>query len=152
METVSKIAKRVTPYLLAIVIELYLTTLAVGSLMALQVYKLQIGEHYSPIIKDLSLHPIKYATQYVEQRNPLFLVIAAGAVLYTLFLAIKWRNNRKKDWETADTDTHGSATWGSVKELMNEYRRVSPTNLAENFNKSIDPSVIQKLQEKGEQS
>lgn len=151
METLGKIAKRVIPYLVAIIVELYLTVLIVGSLLALKDYKLEIGNHYSAIIKDLAMHPFAYGTQYFNDRNPLFIVLAVASVLYTLFLAIKWQHNKKKNWETAETDTHGSASWGNTKELMNEYFKVSPHNLSEMLDKSIDKNVINKLKEKGEQ-
>ena len=70
--------------------------------------------------------------------------------MYLAYFALK-RSKKGKEWETADTDTHGSATWGNIRDLLSQYFSITPKNLSDSFNKSLNADTIKSLQEKGEE-
>lgn len=138
------------PYLLTLIIGLYLAEILAGSVMALSHYKLTFADHMPTVLKQLALHPWHYYNLYLGQKNPVLIIVSIAVVLYTIYFALK-RNSKHKAWETADTDTHGSATWGNVKDLLTQYFTISPKDLSSQFNESLNSDVIKQLQDKGEQ-
>lgn len=99
------------PYLLTLIIGLYLAEILAGSVMALSRYKLTFADHMPTVLKQLALHPWHYYNLYLGQKNPVLIIVSVAVILYTIYFALK-RNSKHKAWETADTETHGSATWG----------------------------------------
>ncbi|ATL80173.1 conjugal transfer protein [Lactiplantibacillus plantarum] len=138
------------PYLLTLIIGLYLAEILAGSVMALSHYKLTFADHMPTVLKQLALHPWHYYNLYLGQKNPVLIIVSIAVVLYTIYFALK-RNSKHKAWEKADTDTHGSATWGNVKDLLTQYFTISSKDLSSQFNESLNSDVIKQLQDKGEQ-
>lgn len=141
------IAKKIIPYLIGLLVGLYLVVLVTGSVMGLSQYKLDLPEHFTPIIKDLALHPIKHYLTYLQDKNPLTIILSIAIVLYLAYFALK-RSKKNSNWETADTDTHGSATWGNARDLLTQYFKISPKDLSDNFNNGLNQDTIKSLQEK----
>lgn len=144
-----QILKKTIPYVISLIAGLYLIVLITGSFMGFAKYKLDISTQFSQIIKNIAIHPISYYLQYLQERNPLTLILSGVLIMYIVFFALK-RARKESQWETADTDTHGSATWGTLKEITDQYFIVSPNGLETDFKKNIDINVIQKLNEKGQ--
>ena len=138
------------PYLLTLIIGLYLAEILAGAVMALSRYKLTFADHVPTVLKQLVLHPWHYYNLYLGQKNPVLIIVSIAVVLYTIYFALK-RNSKHKAWETADTETHGSATWGNLKELLTQYFTISSKDLSSQFNESLNSDVIKQLQDKGEQ-
>lgn len=139
--------KHLIPYLIALVAGLYLVVLITGSFMALSQYKLDLPQHFSNVLSGLVTQPIHYYAEYLAQKNPLTIILSLVIILYLVYFALK-RSKKGKVWETADTDTHGSATWGNIRELLSQYFSITPKNLSDSFNKSLNTDTIKKLQEK----
>ena len=58
------------PYLLTLIIGLYLAEILAGSVMALSHYKLTFADHMPTVLKQLALHPWHYYNLYLGQKNP----------------------------------------------------------------------------------
>ncbi|OEY83864.1 conjugal transfer protein [Oenococcus kitaharae] len=138
------IVKNSWSYLLTLAIGLYLAEILAGAIMALSRYKLTFADHMPTVLKQLTLHPWHYYNLYLGQKNPVLIIVSAAVVLYTIYFALK-RNGKKKSWETADTETHGSATWGNLKELSAHYFSISDKDLTTAFNNSTKAEILQSL-------
>ncbi len=132
------------PYLLTLIIGLYLAEILAGSVMALSRYKLAFADHMPTVLKQLALHPWHYYNLYLGQKNPVLIIVSVAVVLYTIYFALK-RNSKHKAWETADTETHGSATWGNLKELSDHYFSINAKDLTTAFNKSTKAEILKSL-------
>lgn len=139
------------PYLLTLVIGLYLAEILAGSVMALSRYKLTFADHMPTILKQLALHPLHYYNLYLGQKNPVLIIVSVAVILYTIYFALK-RNSKHKAWETAGTETHGSATWGNLKELSDHYFSINTKDLKTAFNNSIATEILEALTQQEVQS
>lgn len=139
------------PYLLTLIIGLYLAEILAGSVMALSRYKLTFADHMPTVLKQLALHPWHYYNLYLGQKNPVLIIVSVAVILYTIYFALK-RNSKHKAWETADTETHGSATWGDLKELSDHYFSINTKDLTTAFNKSIATEILEALTQQEVQS
>ncbi len=77
-------------------------------------------------------------------KNPVLIIVSVAVILYTIYFALK-RNSKHKAWETADTETHGSATWGNLKELSDHYFSINTKDLTTGFNNSTKAAVLKSL-------
>ncbi|MCA1343777.1 conjugal transfer protein [Lactiplantibacillus pentosus] len=132
------------PYLLTLIIGLYLAEILAGAVMALSRYKLTFADHMPTVLKQLVLHPWHYYNLYLGQKNPVLIIVSVAVILYTIYFALK-RNSKHKAWETADTETHGSATWGDLKELSDHYFSINTKDLTTGFNNSTKAAVLKSL-------
>ncbi|MBU7510982.1 conjugal transfer protein [Lactiplantibacillus pentosus] len=139
------------PYLLTLVIGLYLAEILAGAIMALSRYKLTFADHMPTVLKQLVLHPWHYYNLYLGQKNPVLIIVSVAVILYTIYFALK-RNSKHKAWETADTETHGSATWGDLKELSDHYFTINTKDLKTAFNNSIATEILEALTQQEVQS
>lgn len=139
------------PYLLTLVIGLYLAEILAGSVMALSRYKLTFADHMPTVLTQLALHPWHYYNLYLGQKNPVLIIVSVAVILYTIYFALK-RNSKHKAWETADTETHGSATWGDLKELSDHYFSINTKDLKTAFNNSIATEILEALTQQEVQS
>ncbi|MCE2310969.1 conjugal transfer protein, partial [Streptococcus thermophilus] len=88
---------------------------------------------------------------YLGQKNPVLIIVSIAVVLYTIYFALK-RNSKHKAWETADTETHGSATWGNLKELSDHYFSINAKDLTTAFNRSTTTEILEALTKQETQS
>ena len=139
------------PYLLTLIIGLYLAEILAGAIMALSRYKLTFADHMPTVLKQLALRPWHYYSLYLGQKNPVLIIVSFAVILYTIYFALK-RNSKHKAWETADTETHGSATWGNLKELNDHYFSINAKDLTTAFNKSIATEILEALTQQEVQS
>ncbi|MDT6981768.1 conjugal transfer protein [Levilactobacillus zymae] len=139
------------PYLLTLIIGLYLAEILAGSVMALSHYKLTFANHMPTVLKQLALHPWRYYNLYLGQKNPVLIIVSIAVVLYTVYFALK-RNSKHKAWETADTETHGSATWGNLKDLSDHYFSINAKDLTTAFNRSTTTEILEALTKQETQS
>ena len=139
------------PYLLTLIIGLYLAEILAGSVMALSRYKLTFADHMPTVLTQLALHPWHYYNLYLGQKNPVLIIVSVAVILYTIYFALK-RNSKHKAWKTADTETHGSATWGDLKELSDHYFSINAKDLTTAFNKSIATEILEALTQQEVQS
>lgn len=139
------------PYLITLLVGLYLAEILAGSVMALSRYKLTFADHLPTVLKQLVLRPWHYYTLYLNQRNPILIIVSVAVILYTFYFALK-RNGKHKAWETADTETHGSATWGDLKELSEHYFSLTSKDLTAAFNKSTQADILKSLLYREKQS
>ena len=139
------------PYLLTLIIGLYLAEILAGSVMALSRYKLAFADHMPTVLKQLALHPWHYYNLYLGQKNPVLIIVSIAVILYTIYFALK-RNSKHKSWETADTETHGSATWGNLKELSDHYFSINAKDLTTAFNRSTTTEILEALTKQETQS
>lgn len=144
-----KILKGILPYLIAILAGLYLAELVTGALMGISKYKMTFTEHLPAFLKQLAIYPFHYYGLYLSQRNPALIIISVAVILYIAYFALK-RQSKHKQWETADTDTHGSATWGTVKELQGRYFTIKQGDLINTFTQATNQEIIERLQQKGD--
>lgn len=136
-------------YAVSLLIGLYLVQVLVSEFMALSQYKLTIGQYAGGVAINALTHPFQNFSMYLNQRNPLLIILSVVWVFYVIYFGLK-RNQKAKDWETADTQTHGSATWGSYKELLQHYYLAEKTSdVQDEFSKSIDQNIISQLKQKG---
>ncbi|WP_195858270.1 conjugal transfer protein (plasmid) [Ligilactobacillus acidipiscis] len=142
--------KKSIPYLIMLLVGFYLAMLVTALILALAQYKLQITDHLTGILKEVSLSPFHYYKLYLGQKQPPLIIVSIATVIYTLYFALK-RQSKAKQWETADTETHGSATWGNVKDLLSQYFTTSTKDLSSQFNDSLNQETVKRLQDKGEQ-
>ncbi len=142
--------KKSIPYLIMLLVGFYLAMLVTALILALAQYKLQITDHLTGILKEVSLSPFHYYKLYLGQKQPPLIIVSIATVIYTLYFALK-RQSKAKQWETANTETHGSATWGNVKDLLSQYFTTSTKDLSSQFNDSLNQETVKRLQDKGEQ-
>ena len=83
------------PYLLTLIIGLYLAEILAGSVMALSHYKLTFADHMPTVLKQLALHPWHYYNLYLGQKNPVLIIVSVAVILYTIYFALK-RNSKHK--------------------------------------------------------
>lgn len=133
-----------------LLVGIYLALLLTAFILALSQYKLEIGNHLTGILKEVSFSPIYYYKLYLTQKQPPLIIISIVTILYMAYFGLK-RTSKNKDWTTADTDTHGSATWGGVKDLLTQYFTTSKKDLTSQFNDSLNQDIVKQLQDKGEQ-
>lgn len=114
--------------------------------MALSQFKAQIGLHVNAILTNAIQHPIVNIQSYMQQHNPIMLLGALGLLVYLLYFAMK-RHSKKQDWQTADEQTHGSARWGSEKELINDghYFKFKEKEVQTEFNENFDNDVLNEI-------
>lgn len=132
-------------YLLTILIGCYLAEIATGLVMGLAQYKLSFSVQLPRLFIQLAAHPIHYYCSYLAQKNPLLLISSLITVFYSFYAAFK-HHQKSQSWQTAKTDTHGSATWGSVKELRDQYHSITVSSVMASFNHTLDVKTIQTLQ------
>ena len=143
-DNIIKIIKSVVPYLLSLLAGLYLIVIFTGSFMGLAQYKIAFSEKFSDVLKELALHPLSHYLAYIHEKTPLAIILSIALILYLIYFALR-RKKAKGSWETADTETHGSADWGNSKELFSKYFGVGQKKLKEDFDNSIDQEIIDKL-------
>lgn len=114
--------------------------------MALSQFKAQIGLHVNAVLTNAIQHPIVHIQSYMQQHNPIMLLGALGLLVYLLYFAMK-RHSKRQDWQTADEQTHGSARWGSEKELINDghYFKFKEKEVQTEFNESFDNDVLNEI-------
>ena len=114
--------------------------------MALSQFKTQIGLHVNAVLMNVIQHPIVNIQTYMQQHNPIMLLGALGLLVYLLYFAMK-RHSKKQDWQTADEQTHGSARWGSERELINDghYFKIKEKEVQTEFNESFDNDVLNEI-------
>ena len=114
--------------------------------MALSQFKAQIGLHVNAVLMNVIQHPIVNIQTYMQQHNPIMLLGALGLLVYLLYFAMK-RHSKKQDWQTTDEQTHGSARWGSEKELINDghYFKFKEKEVQTEFNESFDNDVLNEI-------
>ena len=114
--------------------------------MALSQFKAQIGLHVNAVLMNAIQHPIVNIQSYMQQHNPIMLLGALGLLVYLLYFAMK-RHSKKQDWQTADDQTHGSARWGSEKELINDghYFKFKEKEVQTEFNESFDNDALNEI-------
>ncbi len=114
--------------------------------MALSQFKAQIGLHVNTVLTNAIQHPIVNIQTYMQQHNPIMLLGALGLLIYLFYFAMK-RHSKKQDWQTADEQTHGSARWGSEKELINDghYFKFKEKEVQTEFNESFDNDVLNEI-------
>ena len=114
--------------------------------MALSQFKAQIGLHVNAVLTNAIQHPIVNIQSYMQQHNPIMLLGALGLLVYLLYFAMK-RHSKKQDWQTADEQTHGSARWGSERELINDghYFKIKEKEVQTEFNESFDNDVLNEI-------
>lgn len=143
-EKISNILKTILKYIILLLIGLYFAVIVTGSIMGLSQYKLEIGQHFKDIIMSLMLHPLKYYILYFNQKNPILILISLAVVVYLAYFAIK-RANKNNEWKTDGKTTHGSASWGNLNEVLNQYYKMSAKDITANFKNSFDESILEKV-------
>ena len=138
------VVKASWPYGLTLIAGLYLVGILTGTIMALSKYKLTTAVHLSAVLKQLAFHPWHNDLLYLSQKNPISIIAGIGVILYTLYLALK-HNSQHQSWQTADTETHGSATWGDLKELNDHYFSINAKDLTTAFNNSTQAEILKSL-------
>lgn len=138
------VVKASWPYGLTLIAGLYLVGILTGTIMALSKYKLTTAVHLSAVLKQLAFHPWHNDLLYLSQKNPISIIAGIGVILYTLYLALK-HNSQHQSWQTADTETHGSATWGDLKELNDHYFSINTKDLTTAFNNSTQAEILKSL-------
>ena len=69
-------------------------------------------------LKEVLLHPITTITVYIENRNPLWLLLTLLNVFYSAFIQIR-RKTKKDGWAIHEKNAyHGSARWAKEKEIL----------------------------------
>ncbi|KAL3946971.1 conjugal transfer protein [Lentilactobacillus hilgardii] len=131
-------------YVLTLIAGLYLVGILTGTIMALSKYKLTTAVHLSAVLRQLALHPWHDDLLYLSQKNPISIIAGIGVILYTLYLALK-HNSQHQSWQTADTETHGSATWGDLKELSDHYFSINAKDLTTAFNNTTQAEILKSL-------
>lgn len=127
----------VAVYAITLIIALYLDLFVTGAFMGLAKYKLAVMDHISTILANQLAHPIHEMSLYIATKNPIFIILGIAILLYVAYIALK-STAKNASWKTADTDTHGSATWGSLKELANHYFVETPKELLDSLKKSFE--------------
>lgn len=69
-------------------------------------------------LKEVLLHPITTIRGYVENRNPLWILLTLFNVFYSAFIQIR-RKTKKDGWDIHEKNAyHGSARWAKEKEIL----------------------------------
>ncbi|KRM07541.1 hypothetical protein FC89_GL000228 [Liquorilactobacillus ghanensis DSM 18630] len=136
-------------YAVSLLLGLYVIQVLVSEFMALSQYKLTIGQYAGGIAMNALIHPFHNFFMYLSQKNPLLIILSIAWVFYLIYFGLK-RKQKTKDWEAADTQTHGSATWGSYKELLQHYYLAKKTSdVQDEFSQSINQETIEQLKQRG---
>lgn len=143
-----KIVFKLIPYTLAFVLGLYVIEILAGIISALSEFKFQFGNHVNEVLLNGIQHPFANIHAYVQQKNPIMILGALIILMYLFYFAMK-RRSKNQDWQTADEQTHGSATWGDSKELINDghYFKIKTKEIQNEFDKSIDKKILAQIKE-----
>lgn len=138
------------PYVITFFLGVYVIEILTSYVMGLSQFKAQISEHSHDILMNAIQHPLLNIQMYIQQHNPLMILGSLALLAYLFYFAMK-RHAKKQDWKTADEQTHGSATWGNEKTLVNDghYFKIKEKTLQNEFAKSIDSDVINKIKKSG---
>ncbi|HEM9586135.1 TPA: conjugal transfer protein [Streptococcus agalactiae] len=143
-EKISKFILTILKYIILLFIGLYFAVIVTGSIMGLSQYKLEISKHFKDTIISLMLHPLKYYLLYFNQKNPILILISIAVAIYLAYFAIK-KGTKNNEWKTDGKITHGSASWGNLNEVLNQYYKISPKDITANFKNSFDESILEKV-------
>lgn len=153
MTNLKKTLIQFAKYLIGVLLGFYLIVLVTGEVMGLSAQKAKFLETFPDWTMTLIKHPIHYWWQYViADHNPLALFGSIAVIGYMVFFALK-SSAKHKDWETADTETHGSATWGHLKALLNKsYKESKAKDVSSNFETSLNQDTLKAIREQEERS
>lgn len=143
-EKVTKLLLNILKYLLSLLLGLYLAVIVTGSIMAFSQYKLEIGNHFKEVILSLLTHPLKHYLLYFNQRNPILILISIAVVLYLAYFLLK-RKQKSNQWETDGKQTHGSAEWGKLNDVLDQYYKMTPKDITTNFENSFDKELLNQV-------
>ena len=140
---------KIIPYVVVFFLGVYLTEIINCMILGLAQYKVNIGTHWKEVLLNGLMHPLANTHLYLTQHNPLMWVGIIFMLGFVFYKVIQNRN-KAKAWKTSGEQTHGSATWGTLSEITrenNSYKVMSEKRVNQDFNKSIDMNVINKLKE-----
>lgn len=134
------------PYVLVYFLGVYIIEILTAYLMALSQFKAQIGIHVNEVLTNAIQHPLSNIQMYIQQHNPIMILGALGLLGYLFYFAMK-RHSKNQDWQTADEQTHGSARWGSEKEIIDDghYFKFKEKETQNKFKSSLDDNVLKEI-------
>lgn len=118
----------------------YLLIVVLSILMTFADYKLNItADIIQQKIKESALNPIETAQSFIFNNNPLYIIGSIGLLVYCIFLIYKSFLNLNKEWKTSSKNTHGSARWGTLKDLIKggNYRFIKIGDLQHEWKTSL---------------
>lgn len=89
-------------------------------------------------LKEVLLHPVNTITRYVENRNPLWILLTLFNLFYSAFIQIR-RKTKKDGWDIHEKNAyHGSARWAKEKEILDgNFITKSKKDVREEFLQSL---------------
>ena len=89
-------------------------------------------------LKEVLLHPVNTITGYVENRNPLWILLTLFNLFYSAFIQIR-RKTKKDGWDIHEKNAyHGSARWAKEKEILDgNFITKSKKDVREEFLQSL---------------
>lgn len=115
--------------ILFLIIFEYLILILVSVLMKIAELKLNLTSDI--LYQEMSraaMHPILTSRNFINQANPLYILSAVSTLVYILYLSIKQIGKNNKSWEISNKGTHGTAKWGTLKDLSDGNYKVIKKN------------------------
>lgn len=102
----------------------YIIIQLVSLFMSVASYKDKMAElqsNFSSILIDNAIHPIKHLIEFISTKNPLFIVLSIALILFLIAIIFKQSSNlASSELEYDSKGTHGSARWGTLKEVVQD--------------------------------
>ena len=71
-------------------------------------------------------------------------MISIAVVLYLAYFSLK-RKQKSNQWETDGKQTHGSAEWGKLNDVLDQYYKMTPKDITTNFENSFDKELLNQV-------
>ena len=94
-------------------------------------------------LKNSLFSPIQTASGLIAEKNPLYIIGAIALLFYIGFFAFKHSTNNSDDWSNSKKGTHGTAHWGTFKELVNDgnYKYIRENRFYEQWKSTVNWEV-----------
>lgn len=112
----------ITMYIVIYLILQYGITLLVGMFMEFASYKNRMNDFsLSDSFFNNAYHPLKNIITFISDKNPLFILLSIGLIIGMIVLIVKQSLQMKSsELEYDQKGTHGTARWGSLRELISD--------------------------------
>lgn len=112
----------ITMYIVIYLILQYGITLLVGMFMEFASFKNRMNDFsLSDSFLNNAYHPLRNIITFIGDKNPLFILLSVGLIIGMIVLIVKQSIQMKSsELEYDSKGTHGTARWGSLRELVSD--------------------------------
>lgn len=91
-------------------------------------------------LKQAAYHPINEMLSFIRAGNQIYIIGALAITVYIAVLAFQKYHKDNKKWEQSSKGTHGTAKWGTLKELVHDgnFKAVKESQFFAEWQKTLE--------------